>query len=278
MKSDTCRSKTGAWTPATTIAAAALFLIVAIPVRALADDSWKPVVAAMQAQITALQKQVQTLQMALASKQAQNAFALGQYVSVTQQSQYGVRGPNVIFGGVNVHIRSGSGRTVDNSGLGNLVVGYDDDFGVTGLDAYRSGSNNLVVGDDHQFTSSGGLLAGYENTIGAPYASVSGGIGNISTGEYSSISGGGYNNSEGFASSVSGGINNFATGDEASVSGGVSNYATIGMASVSGGFSNTASAYYASVLGGSSNVASGVGSSVTGGFHNLNNSGNQVMP
>ncbi len=271
MKSDTCRSRTGAGTLAMSAPLVALFLLVAIPARALADDNWKPVVAAMQAQIIALQKQVQTLQTALASKQAQNAFALGQYVSVTQQSQYGVRGPNVIFSAVNVHIRSGSGQTVDTSGLGNLVVGYDDDFGVTGLDAYRSGSNNLVVGDDHQFTSSGGLLAGYENTIGAPYASVVGGIGNISTGEYSSISGGGYNNSQGFASSVSGGINNFATGQEASVSGGVSNYATTNWASVSGGFSNTASGYYASVLGGSFNKASGVGATVTGGS-------NQVAP
>jgi len=84
MKPDTCRSRTGAGVFPSSIALVALFLLMAIPARALADDSWKPVVAAMQAQIVALQKQVQTLQAALSSKAAQNALTLGQYVSVTQ--------------------------------------------------------------------------------------------------------------------------------------------------------------------------------------------------
>ena len=68
------------------------------------------------------------------------------YVTVDTGKINGLDGPHIIFGkegtGVNVHVRDGSGGTDGAvNGLGNLIVGYNEDSGDT-----RSGSHNLVVG------------------------------------------------------------------------------------------------------------------------------------
>ncbi|MFO0891207.1 MAG: hypothetical protein U0790_18945 [Isosphaeraceae bacterium] len=127
------------------------------------------------------------------------------------------------------------GMSQSTSGLGNLTVGYnatrDDDS-----DA-RTGSHNLILGDYNNYTSYGGLVAGYFNTISGFYCSVSGGAGNTASGNWSS---------------VSGGVDNTASGN---------------WSSVSGGDLNTASHIYSSVSGGGGNKATGIASSVSGGFN-----------
>ena len=111
--------------------------------------------------------------------------------------------------GVNVRIINGLGAAAANAGtingLGNLTVGYNV-VGNTNGDI-RTGSHNLIVGDYNNYSSYGGLIAGENNTISGPYASVSGGYGNTASGDYSSVSGGDRNTASGNFSSVSGGIN-----------------------------------------------------------------------
>jgi hypothetical protein len=123
-----------------------LILVLAAPVRA----GYGPTTASMeaqiknlagvtttfQAQITVLQAQVAALQATIASANAQNAFALGQFVSVnTTDTINGVKPPHIFFIGANLHVEDGSGHTVNVSGstanapgslsgLGNLIVGY----------------------------------------------------------------------------------------------------------------------------------------------------------
>jgi hypothetical protein len=223
-------------------------------------------VTALQATVTALQAtvtaQAQTIiiqQTQLASPAAQNAFALGSYVTVdtTDATLKGVKAPNIIFSGANIHIVSGSGATHDSTGLGNLVIGYDDDTAdQTTIDAARDGSHNLIVGDDNTFTSGGGLVAGYLNGIGSEYASVSGGEGNTANAPYSSVSGGESNTASGEGASVSGGDSNLASGLEASISGGDGNLASGKLSSVNGGQFNTASGNFSSVAGGENTSAS----------------------
>jgi hypothetical protein len=217
-------------------------------------------VTALQATVTALQAtvttQAQTVsvqQTQLASPAAQNAFALGSYVTVdtTDATLRGVKAPNIIFSGANIHIVSGSGATQDSTGLGNLVIGYDDDsHDLATIDAGRGGSHNLIVGDDNTFTSSGGLVAGYLNGIASEYASVSGGQGNAANGPYSSVSGGESNTASSEGASISGGDSNVASSLEASISGGDGNLASGNLATVSGGQFNTASGNFSSVAGG----------------------------
>ncbi|HWW21398.1 MAG TPA: hypothetical protein VNZ06_11375 [Steroidobacteraceae bacterium] len=252
-------------------------------------------VTTLQGQVTTLTSQVSSLQTTLTAVQNNHALALGRYVSVDSSAENGLKGPHIIFSGANVHIESGSGSTVDSSGLGNLVIGYNEDAGSTSIiDGNRSGSHNLVVGPQHEFTGSGSVVFGYANFTSANFASVTGGecsaagltaypfvcvdssgaadaasvtggFKNRASAFVSSVSGGAVNTASGSGSSVSGGDGNTASGGESSVSGGGGNTASGGESSISGGFVNTASGLDSSVSGGSDNTASGEFSSILGG-------------
>ena len=207
--------------------------------------------------------QVQTLQNQLSSTNAQNAFALGQFVTVdTTNTINGLAAPHIIFTGANLHVRSGSGTTSDNTPLGNLVIGYDsdsesiDDLGcgdsVSNIHANRNGSHNLIIGDCHEFIGSGGFVAGFSNRISNDSVSVSGGRYNDANKVFSSVSGGACNTAGsaptatcdsailGEASSVTGGVGNLVSGTWSSVNGGGSNVASGQGSSVGGGQSQTA--------------------------------------
>jgi len=167
--------------------------------------------------VAELEAQVEVLAAAL--KEAQEIL---QFVHVEMEEVEDLAGPHLIFEGVNVHVRSGSGFTYDGcgspnpefpnceslTGLGNLIVGYNETLApippVWWVDR-RVGSHNLVVGMGHTYNSFGGFVAGTQNNI---------------TGAEASICGGANNDASGRASSVSGGHGNVASGDMASVSGG----------------------------------------------------------
>jgi len=130
-----------------------------------------------------------TLQVQAASLETRTAGyqAFFDHVTVNPDNINGLDGPHVIFTEANIHIRSGSGRTDDpDSGLGNLVLGYNENpFG-----SPRTGSHNLVLGAGHGYSSWGGFIAGFGNTISSPSATVSGGAENMAGGFASSVSGG----------------------------------------------------------------------------------------
>ena len=193
--------------------------------------------------ITTLQGQVASLQTALTTVQNNHALALGPFVSVDANAENGVAGPNVVISGANVHIESGSGTTADSTGLGNLVIGYDEDsLAASTIDPNRTGSHNLVVGADHEFTASGGAVFGFGNFISSDEATVTGGDCNAAGATafpssllspcfqgnpgIDSVSGGELNTSNGGGSSVSGGAVNTASSQDASVSGGAFNAAS----------------------------------------------------
>jgi hypothetical protein len=252
----------------------------------------------LQSNVTTLTSEASGLQTALTSVQNNHALELGPYVSVDSGEENGLKGPHLIFRGANVHVESGSGTTVDTTGLGNLVVGYDEDsLAPSAIDSNRTGSHNLVIGPQHEFTASGGVVSGYANFTSANYssvtggecnaagsapyafactktggaadaASVSGGLSGIASSFESSVSGGTSNTASGTISSISGGQNNTASGPSSSICGGWKNTASNFQASVSGGYSNTASNDQSSVSGGESNTASGLHSSILGGDGN----------
>jgi hypothetical protein len=204
----------------------------------------------------------------LAAVQSNKALKLGPFVDVDANPENGVIGPNITFKGANIHIVSGLNATDDNgsrSGLGNLIIGYDELL--PNQVVARGGSHNLVIGRFNSFAPGafGGLVAGENNIITSQGASVSGGESNTASGTLSSVSGGVNNHATGDFSSVSGGELNNATDLVSSVSGAEFNNATGLVSSVSGGESNNASGLLSSVSGGQSNNASGPFSSVLGG-------------
>lgn len=189
-------------------------------------------------------------------------------------------GERLEFAGVNLHVTNGTGATARVNGLGNLILGYDEDRAEP---ADRTGSHNLVVGRGHAYASYSGIVAGEHNAIAGPFASVLGGSENVASGQASSVlggqaneaagshaavSGGTLNRAEGAWTSVAGGGENVALGKAASVSGGRTNQATGGSAWIGGGLLNTASGDAAGVSGGTENVASGDLASVSGGKGN----------
>jgi hypothetical protein len=126
--------------------------------------------------VTALEALVATLRSQVATLQAQQAPL--QFMMVEDGPINGLAGPHLIITEVNVHIRSGSNATDDGgtpTGLGNLVIGYNEESVLAEVPTERSGAHNLVVGPGHQYTSTGGFVAGFENKITGTSASVSGG-------------------------------------------------------------------------------------------------------
>ena len=180
-------------------------------------------------------------------------------------SELSVSNGDIDLTGGNLQVKSGSGTTDGAiNGKGNIIVGYND----APSGELHTGSHNLIVGDRHQYTSYSGLVAGYQNTISGPAASVSGGTANVASGPSSSVSGGVQNTATNVDSWVGGGFFNAASGGHASVSGGSQNTASSLYSSVSGGSGNIASTVWSSVSGGEGNVASGQSSSVSGGYQN----------
>jgi hypothetical protein len=192
------------------------------------------------------------------------------YISLDVNPINGVNGPHIIFSGANVHVRSGSGSTADNStltltGLGNLIVGYNEQQATA---VSRTGSHNLIVGGEHGFTRHGGLAAGAGNTLDGASAFAAG-VRNVARGDFSSVTGGAGNQALQIADTVSGGTNNTANAGSSSISGGQENMTVAVSSSVSGGRQNTASGPYASVTGGFTNTAAAEASSVAGGQGNV---------
>ena len=173
---------------------------------------------------------------------------------------------DIYITGANLHVVNGLTDTATINGLGNVIIGYNEERAFDIND--RSGSHTLVVGNGNNYSSYGGMVVGLRNTISGTYASVSGGSGNTASGSRSSVSGGARNTASGLQSSVSGGSDNTTSVQDASVSGGASNTASGSRSSVSGGGNNIASGIRSSVSGGNGNTASVQDASVSGGNGN----------
>lgn len=148
--------------------------------------------------------------------------SLQQYVSVENG--------RVLIEGADLQIVSGSGQTDGEvNGKGNLIIGYNEDFY-----NLRTGSHNLVLGSYHNYSSFGGMVCGFENSI---------------SGEFSSVTGGSFNSATGVSCAILGGQHNTATGNMTSVSGGSTNHCSGNSTSVLGGYQNSASENLSTVVG-----------------------------
>ncbi len=130
----------------------------------------------------------------------------------------------------------------------------------------RGGSNNMAYGTERYTHINFGVncttgLSGQNN----PYATVSGGYGNTSSGQRATVGGGSRNTAGGTNAAVLGGINNLSMGDCAFVGGGLADTASADYSTIGGGYHNTASGPYAVLGGGYHNEASGEYAFVGGG-------------
>ena len=117
----------------------------------------------MQAQITALQSQVATLE-------DQVVPELSQYVEFIDSSS------TLAFTGVNVQIQSGAFSMTPN-GKGNLIIGqnrFNEELG----EPAREGSHNLVVCDFHSYNGTNNFLSGIGNGVWSDFGAIMAGTGN----------------------------------------------------------------------------------------------------
>jgi len=159
----------------------------------------------------------------------------------------------------NVYITNGKDDISTLNGKGNLIVGMKE------ID--QNGSHNVVIGHTNTFSSYGGLVVGYGNTISGAYASVTGGHSNTAHNDYSSVTGGYGNQAWGKGSAISAGYSGVAGFDYSSISGGHSNKVYGKYSSISGGYCNMINgASYSSITGGKGNSANATGSVLIGGI------------
>lgn len=199
--------------------------------------------------------------------------------------------------GANFQIVNGENATATSTGVGNLIVGYNEVLNPCD----RDGSHNIICGVDNNYTSFGSIVVGQTHTSTAQYNAIIGGYSNTNNAD-SAFMGGGYLNTITYEASlgamiggdegtlrsyygvIAGGVGNQTDDVEAaSCFGGSLNYAsgmrstTVGGGNSSTFPSNTASGAFAVVTGGQNNVASGNNSSVAGGHTNTASYNNSVV-
>jgi hypothetical protein len=200
----------------------------------------------LEKRLAALETKVADLAQVNTSQAAEIA-ALKQRLSQAEAKlvHVSVEGTEMYITGANVNIRNGLGATNGNpddpqstnpsatavNGLGNLVIGYN----AGGFSVDRGGSHYLVLGDFNNYSSFGGIAAGWDNFASGPYASTLGGRSNDAEAAFSSIVGGAFNLTDGNTASILGGNDNRASAIDATVCGGSGNRATARFSTVGGG-------------------------------------------
>ncbi|NTS77500.1 hypothetical protein HR060_11565 [Catenovulum sp. SM1970] len=244
----------------------------------------------------ALLVSLSALSMSAAALTAEQESKLRDVLGCLSQSDATVR-----VDGCNLQIINGGGFTRHKNGLGNMIVGYNNQASAPSVpDFSNDGSHNFVLGHSHIYTSTGNFIAGtrhevygtsgfvtghfgtttqHNNTIAGGknnhshgiFSAVLGGQNNgVQNGSQSSVViGGELNRVNSFWTSVSGGFANFVDGQRGSVSGGRFNRIPFegNQGTIVGGEQNTVSNEAASILGGKGNNAGGFTSTIGGGLN-----------
>jgi hypothetical protein len=200
--------------------------------------------AAFEAAVAALTARLDTLESKVGTLESENAVLQATLAGVSRN------GDILLFDGMNLQVVNGQGSTQTQNGLGNVIIGYNEDGTADTGVALRTGSHYLIVGMDNEWTRHGGIVAGLSNT---------------STGAFASVTGGWLGQAKVAYASVTGGHSNTASANYASVTGGKGNRASGEYSSVSGGWGNTADTTYSSVAGGIGGWISGYASTIVGG-------------
>jgi hypothetical protein len=174
-------------------------------------------------------------------------------------------GNEIYITGANLNIRNGMDSTTSTNGLGNVVVGYNENV----VNATRTGSHNIVNGIDNEYTSYSGRIGGDRNTISGPYAIVLAGQNSLASGKHSFVATGGSHLASGDQSCINGGTGDTVLGDFSATIGGIRNVVSNTYAVCVAGWQNQVTGQAACAISGKNDTASGQFSSVTGGYQNL---------
>lgn len=212
------------------------------------------VIQMMQAQITALQSQV-------ASLEASAVPGLGNYVSVDDSAH------TVLVSGANLQVHNGQSASASN-GLGNVFLGFNGLQADQDPQETRNGSHNLVVGYGHFYTGNDNLISGVTNRAYGDQGVVFG-FNNRSWDVNTTVLGGGNNGAYGNATTVVGGFSNVTYGTSNVVLGGGGNVSNGNADVIVGGDNNVTNGDFALCMGGLQNTVNASWNSILGGQGNL---------
>jgi len=194
------------------------------------------VIQMMQAQITALQSQV-------ASLEASAVPGLGDYVSVDDSAH------TVLVSGANLQVVNGApsadGYSNTTNGKGNLILGYNSQ----GVDTTfaRTGSHCLVMGRANDYNGIYSIVQGLESSVNGNYSAAIAGYQNVIFANSSAIVGGVVNQIAGGACYQS-----VIIGGESNAIGSADQDSRLSVV-VGGRFNKVSSGYTSAIFGGSSN-------------------------
>lgn len=270
------------------------WILAALPLAlalASAPVAAQDTLATLAAQVKALTAQMKDAS-ALAARQQQSIDSLrASNDLLTSRLGCVLRfsGPrDLVVDGCNLHVQNGVGQTGTINSYGNLIIGYNKNEVST-----RTGSHNLILGDLHEYTSTGGIVSGTENTLSAPgatilssgqshanfvSATIIGADRGIADGNVILIGGQrNYGSAAAHFSAVVGGVENHVTGSSSVVIAGTMNTATGGNSLVCGGSENTAGGSSDVACGGSRNTSTGSRSVLVGGNQNAAAGANGIV-
>lgn len=202
---------------------ALLALLAAFALSTRSPASAKNASSQMEAEITALHTTVAAQQNRL---------------DVFDKLPFRLDGTNLWIEHVNVHIVDGGMKTISSSGLGNLIIGYNEPGGPRDIKIgreraaqdqvilhkvdVRDGSHNLVLGSLNNYHGSGGIICGRDNQSDGNYACIIGGASNtISKGSFDIDDADGgpriHHDYRGDFSVIVGGINNLVNCDSSAI-------------------------------------------------------------
>lgn len=230
-------------------------------------------VAALEATVATLQSQVATLTSQVATLNSSPAVQMGSlgYLRLETGDLNYLKGPHIIFEGVNVHVRDGSGVTEGEwgwdeaagmnrnaqTGYGNLVIGYNElnlnsplnGQYPTPLD--RSGTHNFIMGQQHRYRASSNILHGWKCLMNESNSAAIASNASTLNGSYAATLSGMFHELN-VNSAIIGGRNGVTSGYESVIIGGDSNTAGASNSVITGGMSNTTNGSRSSISGGNS--------------------------
>ncbi len=210
--------------------------------------------------VSSLDGRVSTLESLAATPVEQELLTdLSAYVTVDTAAS------TVRISGANLQVVNGTSNTQSANGLGNLILGYNEDVYGYETSGMREGSHSLVVGVNHAYTSYGSIVHGDNAYVTGAYAAALGVYGGSAEGARSVLLGGWGGYAAGEGSFVAGGQYNVAYGTGAAAVGGYSNAVYGGYASAVGGSFASVDGDWATSVGGASSRAAGDYSVTVGG-------------
>jgi len=232
--------------PAPSLAALAMTVLFSpTPAHALTE-------AQQDAAIASLQSAVATLQSTVSSQQTT-------INTLTTKLQYVTASGHDLTLTGNLHVVSGAGHTNSApNGQGNVIIGYNELRTASGSVNDRTGSHCLVLGSQNNYSSYGGMVAGFSSSASGTYATVTGGYGNTASGSYTAVNGGKANTASATCAAIGGGNANTASANYAAVGGGTGNSANVASAFLPASTSTASLQSFQSQINGLQSLANGL--------------------